>query len=107
MHNDRPYAIPLYITKINVMSKTYDHDKLIEEPGLGIQGIYQDNGYYKVVLPEPIIENVDTSGFKYGIPFLGRPKAKQSTSPYRSKKVSVTGWERSRSPAAILTKHCL
>ncbi len=26
-----PYTIPLYITNINVMSKTYDHDKLIED----------------------------------------------------------------------------
>jgi len=76
MHNDRPYAIPLYITNINVMSKTYDHDKLIEDQEVGIRGIYQDNGYFKVVLPEPILENVDTSGFKYGMPFLGKTEGK-------------------------------
>ena len=28
MHNDRPYSIPLYFTEINVLSKTYDHEKL-------------------------------------------------------------------------------
>jgi outer membrane protein insertion porin family len=76
MHNDRPYAIPLYITEINVMSKTYDHDKLIEDQEVGIRGIYQNNGYFKVVLPDPIVENVDTNGFKYGIPILGRSEGK-------------------------------
>jgi outer membrane protein insertion porin family len=70
MHNDRPYAIPLYITEINVMSKTYDHDKLIEDQEVGIRGLYQDNGYFKVSLPDPILENVDTEGWKYGIPLI-------------------------------------
>src|SRR6516164_5933837 len=31
MRHDRPYQIPLYFTEIDVMSKTYDHDKLIED----------------------------------------------------------------------------
>jgi len=76
MHNDRPYAIPLYFTNINVMSKTYDHDKLIEDQEVGIRGIYQDNGYMKVSLPDPILENVDTEGWKYGIPLTGRTTGK-------------------------------
>jgi outer membrane protein insertion porin family len=76
MHNDRPYAIPLYFTNIDVMSKTYDHDKLIEDQEVGIRGIYQDNGYYKVSLPDPILENVDTEGWKYGIPLTGRTTGK-------------------------------
>ncbi|HEY4978112.1 MAG TPA: outer membrane protein assembly factor BamA [Candidatus Acidoferrum sp.] len=76
MHNDRPYAIPLYIREINVMSKTYDHDKLIEDIEVGIRGIYQDNGYFKVLVKDPIIENVDTGGFKYGMPFLGKSDGK-------------------------------
>jgi len=71
MHNDRPYAIPLYFTYIPVMSKTYDHDKLIEDQEVGIRGIYQDNGYMKVSLPDPILENVDTEGWKYGVPLVG------------------------------------
>jgi outer membrane protein insertion porin family len=71
MHNDRPYAIPLYFTNINVMAKTYDHDKLIEDQEVGIRGIYQDNGYMKVSLPDPIVKNVDTEGWKYGIPLVG------------------------------------
>jgi len=76
MHNDRPYAIPLYITNINVMSKTYDHDKLIEDQEVGVRGLYQNNGYMKVSLPDPIVENVDTEGWKYGIPFAGRTAGK-------------------------------
>jgi outer membrane protein insertion porin family len=77
MHNDRPYAIPLYITEINVMSKTYDHDKLIEDIEVGIRGIYQDNGYFKVVVKDPILENVDTMNWRWGIPVVtGRTPGK-------------------------------
>jgi outer membrane protein insertion porin family len=76
MHNSRPYAIPLYFTNIDVMSKTYDHDKLIEDEEVGIRGLYQDNGYFKVSLPDPILENVDTEGWKYGIPLTGRSVGK-------------------------------
>jgi outer membrane protein insertion porin family len=76
MHNDRPYAIPLYFTNIDLMSKTYDHDKLIEDEEVGIRGLYQDNGYFKVSLPDPILENVDTEGWKYGIPLTGRTTGK-------------------------------
>ena len=76
MRHDRPYAIPLYFTEINVMSKTYDHDKLIEDIEVGIRGLYQDNGYFKVVVKDPILENVDTEGWKYGIPLAGRTTGK-------------------------------
>ena len=76
MRHDRPYSIPLYFTEINVMSKTYDHDKLIEDIEVGIRGLYQDNGYFKVLVKDPILENVDTEGWKYGIPFAGRTSGK-------------------------------
>jgi outer membrane protein insertion porin family len=76
MKHDRPYAIPLYFTEINVMSKTYDHDKLIEDIEVGIRGLYQDNGYFKVLVKDPIIQNVDTSGFRYGVPILGKSQGK-------------------------------
>jgi outer membrane protein insertion porin family len=76
MRHDRPYAIPLYFTEINVMSKTYDHDKLIEDIEVGIRGLYQDNGYFKVLVKDPVLENVDTEGWKYGIPFAGRTSGK-------------------------------
>jgi len=76
MRHDRPYAIPLYITEINVMSKTYDHDKLIEDIEVGIRGLYQDNGYFRVLVKDPILDNVDTQGWRYGIPFAGRSSGK-------------------------------
>jgi outer membrane protein insertion porin family len=76
MHHDRPYQIPLYFTNIDVMSKTYDHDKLIEDQEVGVRGLYQDNGYMKVSLPDPIVENVDTEGWKLGIPLTGRTTGK-------------------------------
>jgi outer membrane protein insertion porin family len=77
MHNDRPYSIPLKITEINVMSKTYDHDKLIEDIEVGIRGLYQDNGYFKVLVNAPILENIDTTGWRWGIPVVaGRTSGK-------------------------------
>jgi outer membrane protein insertion porin family len=76
MRHDRPYAIPLYFTEINVMAKTYDHDKLIEDIEVGIRGLYQDNGYFKVLVKDPILENIDTRGWRYGIPFAGRVDGK-------------------------------
>ena len=76
MHNDRPYAIPLYITEMNVMSKTYDHDKLIEDIEVGIRGLYQDNGYFKVLVKDPILENVDTEDWRWGIPLTGKTAGK-------------------------------
>ena len=77
MHNDRPYQIPLKITEINVMSKTYDHDKLIEDIEVGIRGLYQDNGYFKVLVKDPILENIDTTGWRLGVPVvMGRSSGK-------------------------------
>ncbi len=77
MKHDRPYAIPLYFTEINVMSKTYDHDKLIEDIEVGIKGLYQDNGYYRVVVMDPILQNIDTKDWRWGIPLItGRTDGK-------------------------------
>ncbi|HET7107329.1 MAG TPA: outer membrane protein assembly factor BamA [Candidatus Acidoferrum sp.] len=77
MRNDRPYSIPLKITEINVMSKTYDHDKLIEDIEVGIRGLYQDNGYFKVLVKDPVLENLDTNGWRWGVPvMLGRSSGK-------------------------------
>lgn len=80
MRHDRPYAIPLYITEINVLSKTYDKDKLEEDLEVGVRGLYQDNGYFKVIVAPggPTIENVDTEGYKLGVPlpFAGKSSGK-------------------------------
>ena len=66
MRHDRPYAIPLYLTEIAVLSKTYDRDKLNEDLEVGVRGMYQDNGYFKVLVKDPILENVDTTSYQAG-----------------------------------------
>jgi outer membrane protein insertion porin family len=76
MRNDRPYSVPLYISEINVLSKTYDHDKLIEDIEVGVRGLYTDNGYFKVLVKDPILENLDTQGWRLGIPLTGRTQGK-------------------------------
>ncbi len=76
MHHDRPYQIPLYLTEINVMSKTYDRDKLTEDIEVGIRGLYQDNGYLRVTILDPILKNVETEGWKLGVPLTGRSHGK-------------------------------
>jgi outer membrane protein insertion porin family len=78
MRHDRPYAIPLYFMEIAVLTKTYDQEKLNEDLEVGIRGLYQDNGYFKVVVAPngPILENVDTEGYRLGVPLTGRTHGK-------------------------------
>jgi len=78
MKHDRPYQIPLYITEINVMHKTYDRDKLNEDLEVGIRGLYQDNGYFRVLVKEPILENIDTRNNRWGmpVPVIGKTDGK-------------------------------
>jgi len=76
MRHDRPYAIPLYITEISVLHKTYDREKLNEDLEVGVRGLYQDNGYFKVVVNEPTLENIDTAGYHLGVPLTGRTHGK-------------------------------
>jgi len=70
MHHDRPYGIPLYFWDIPVMSKTYDRSKLSEDLEVGIRGLYRDNGYFKVSVGDPILENVDTVSNRLGVPLV-------------------------------------
>jgi outer membrane protein insertion porin family len=74
MRHDRPYSIPLYLTDIAVLSKTFDRDKLNEDLEVGVRGLYQDNGYFKVLVKDPILENIDTVSYKLGVPlpFAGK-----------------------------------
>jgi len=76
MKHDRPYSIPLYFMEINVLSKTYDRDKLNEDLEVGVRGLYQDNGYFRVLVKEPVLENLDTQGNKLGVPVPFVPKTK-------------------------------
>src|SRR5215467_7354739 len=76
MKHDRPYQIPLWFTDIAVLTKTYDTQKLNEDLEVGVRGLYQDNGYFKVIVGEPILENIDTKGYKLGVPLTGRTHGK-------------------------------
>jgi outer membrane protein insertion porin family len=77
MRHDRPYSIPLYIREIAVLSKTYDREKLNEDLEVGVRGLYRDNGYFKVSVGDPILENIDTTGFRLGVPLVtGRSHGK-------------------------------
>ncbi|MGC1968686.1 MAG: outer membrane protein assembly factor BamA, partial [Candidatus Acidiferrales bacterium] len=80
MHNDRPYAIPLYITEIPVLSKTYDKAKLDEDLGVGIRGIYQDHGYFKVNVSDPVVKITDDvrSGIPGPWPLIGSKNGKRA-----------------------------
>jgi len=85
MKNTRPYAVPLWLFEVPVMSKTFDRDKLDEDLEIGVRALYQDNGYFKVLVKDPIIQTADvTEGSLPGkIPLLGRHpgKATQITIP--------------------------
>src|SRR5256712_578830 len=77
MRHDRPYAIPLYFLYIPVLSKTYDRQKLSEDLEVGVRGLYRDNGYFKVSVGEPILDNIDTQSNRLGVPLvLGRSHGK-------------------------------
>jgi len=83
MKNDRPYGIPLYFWDIPVLSKTYDREKLNEDLEVGCRGLYQNNGYFRVVCAGngPILENVDVH--HGGVPIPG-------LRPHTGKAVNIT-----------------
>jgi outer membrane protein insertion porin family len=66
MRHDRPYSIPLGFTEIPVLSKTYDRQKLDEDLEIGVRGLYQNNGYFKVLVKDPTLKIVDED--RGGIP---------------------------------------
>jgi outer membrane protein insertion porin family len=66
MKNDRPYAIPLGFTEIPVWAKTYDRHKLDEDLEIGVRGLYQNEGYFKVLVKDPVLKIVDED--RSGIP---------------------------------------
>ena len=84
MRHDRPYSIPLYFWYIPVLSKTYDREKLSEDLEVGVRGLYRDNGYFKVSVGEPVLENIDTTHARLGVPLVtgkGHGKAVNITIP--------------------------
>ncbi|HKW62688.1 MAG TPA: outer membrane protein assembly factor BamA [Candidatus Acidoferrum sp.] len=84
MRHDRPYSIPLYFWYIPVLSKTYDRGKLSEDLEAGVRELYRSSGYYKVSVGEPILENVETTHPRLGVPLVtgkGQGKAVNITIP--------------------------
>ena len=83
MKHDRPYGVPLYFWDIPVLSKTYDREKLNEDLEVGVRGLYQDNGYFRVVVAPngPVMENIDVP--HKGVPFPG-------LKPHIGKAVNIT-----------------
>jgi outer membrane protein insertion porin family len=67
MRNSRPIAIPLsFLGSIDIMSKTFDRPKLDEDLEIGVRGLYQDNGYFKVLVKDPIVQTEDIN--RGGVP---------------------------------------
>jgi outer membrane protein insertion porin family len=67
-----------------VLTKTYDREKLSEDLEVGVRGLYRDSGYFKVSVGEPILENVDTTHSRLGVPLVtgkGHGKAVNVTIP--------------------------
>ena len=106
MRNDRPYGIPLGITYIPVMSKTFDRPKLDEDLEVGIRGLYQDHGYFKVVVDVKDLKTVDVNsgGIPMPCPGSAASTARRPTSRFRSRKASNTAWASSPSAAPIPTR---
>ncbi len=80
MRNSRPYSVPLYLFEWNVAGKTYDRRKLSEDMEIGIRGLYQDSGYFKVLVKDPTTETVDIirGGIPGPWPLFGRKRGKRT-----------------------------
>lgn len=78
MRHDRPYGIPLGITYIPVMAKTFDRPKLDEDLEVGVRGLYQDHGYFKVVVDVKDLKTVDLNrgGLPLPVPGIGSKHGK-------------------------------
>ncbi len=59
MRHSRPYAVPLWLLDWKVADKTFDRRKLAEDQEIGVRGLYQDNGYFTVVVQDPELDTVD------------------------------------------------
>ncbi|MGH9793110.1 MAG: outer membrane protein assembly factor BamA, partial [Candidatus Acidiferrales bacterium] len=82
MRHSRPYAVPMWLFDWKIGSKTFDRRKLAEDQEIGVRGLYQDNGYFTVVVQDPELETVDTlpgrglHGFRcwFGLSFICFPR---------------------------------
>jgi len=78
MRHSRPYGVALKFFSIDLWSKTYDRRKLNEDLEVGIRGLYQDNGYFKVLVKDPVLETEDVTraGVPMPMPLVGRKHGK-------------------------------
>ena len=80
MRHSRPVAIPLWITYLPLWSKTFDRGKLNEDLEIGIRSLYQDHGYFRALIKDPILENKDINrgGLPGPWPLIGRKRGKRT-----------------------------
>jgi outer membrane protein insertion porin family len=69
MRHSRPYGVPYSLIFSDLWNKTYDKNKLDEDLEF-VRGAYQDRGYFKVLVNEPKIENRNTGGGFFRIPWI-------------------------------------
>jgi outer membrane protein insertion porin family len=80
MRHSRPVAIPLWITYLPLWSKTFHRGKLNEDLEIGIRGLYQDHGYFRALVKDPILDTVDINrgGIPGPWPLIGRKRGKRT-----------------------------
>jgi outer membrane protein insertion porin family len=78
MKHDRPISIPLYLTEIPIMAKTFDRPKLDEDLEVGVRGLYQDHGYFRVDVEDPTLKTVtlNRAGIPIPVPGIGAQHGK-------------------------------
>jgi outer membrane protein insertion porin family len=78
MRHSKPYAIPLYLFDLPMFAKTFDRAKLDEDLEIGVRGLYQNNGYFKVLVKDPILTTADVErgGLPGPFPLVGRQHGK-------------------------------
>jgi outer membrane protein insertion porin family len=80
MKHSRPYGFDAKFFAVNVMAKTFDQAKLDEDEEVGIRSdLYQKNGYFEVVVKDPVLKTVDVDHhgvLKADIPVVGTTHGK-------------------------------
>jgi len=71
MKKTRPYAVPALLFDLPVLSRTFDRAKLDEDLEEGVRAAYQNAGYFKVVVHDPVLKTVDQH--RPGLPLAGAP----------------------------------
>jgi outer membrane protein insertion porin family len=77
MRNSRPIAVPMWLFDVPLMHKTFDRQKLNEDLEAGIRNLYQSDGYFKVVVKDPVLTTVDVNRAGLGpLPLIGSQHGK-------------------------------